>query len=193
MLNLKQCAQLIGQPDNLGTLSDEEYYSNNPCDILPGRLGMRCKITDAGPRKTIAICKVFGPKKTRYFDLNITHTKSFDSINISILEGSHIVFTCAKVNASLDTINYYLKECIKKINKTRKEKGLPEIVWVKAVGYGDCRTHIHLVTNVRLSKKEWSDALFAQISKDLFRYSFSYAAPDGAFPEIPPTLWEGGK
>ena len=41
--------------------------------------------------------------------------------------------------------------------------------------------------------KEWSDALFAQISKDLFRYSFSYAAPDGAFPEIPPTLWEGGK
>ena len=41
--------------------------------------------------------------------------------------------------------------------------------------------------------KEWSDALFAQINKELFRYSFSYAMPDGIFPEIPCELWESGK
>lgn len=38
--------------------------------------------------------------------------------------------------------------------------------------------------------KEWSDTLFAQINKDLFRFSFSYATPEGAYPMIPHSMWE---
>ena len=48
-------------------------------------------------------------------------------------------------------------------------------------------------TYIKKIGKEWSDALFALISKELFRYSFSYATPEGVFPDIPCALWEGSK
>ena len=41
--------------------------------------------------------------------------------------------------------------------------------------------------------KEWSKALFAQISKEIFRYGFSYATLEGNYPAIPCSLWESSK
>lgn len=60
----------------------------------------------------------------------------------------------------------------------------------------------HFIFNVRPADneafikkmgKEWSDTLFEQINKDLFRYSFSYATPDGVYPTIPCALWKNSK
>lgn len=48
-------------------------------------------------------------------------------------------------------------------------------------------------TFIKKLGKEWSDTLFALISKELFRYTFSYATPDGVFPKIPCILWEESK
>ena len=48
-------------------------------------------------------------------------------------------------------------------------------------------------TFIKKIGKEWSVALFAQISKELFRYNFSYATPEGGYPSIPSVLWESSK
>lgn len=57
----------------------------------------------------------------------------------------------------------------------------------------------HFTFNVRPADNEafikktgrgWSDTLLSLISKELFRYNFSYATKDGVYPEIPSVIWD---
>ena len=165
-------------PEEYSLMTGSEYWMNLPPEVRLGQMGYRRRKTQAGNRLEVEIFPVFGRNDrdrlrkakaniTRAAQANLNQRRSERRL-IMLMEAN---FTAEDVAIGLDydgdppedgRLRKDLRNFLKRVDRLRKRRGLPELKYIYAVGgdempspgYSGKRPHIHLVMNGGIDRDE---------------------------------------